>query len=377
MPRAHRRRAFGRVGGYMEQQKMKIALVHDYFTQWGGAERVVEVLHEAFPDAPIYTTVVDRAVLPNSMRDADIRPSFLQGMPFLPRALMAYVPLLPMAIASLDLSGYDVVLSSSSAFAHGVRAKGKHIAYVYNTMRFAWDSENYLMDYPISPAVKAAAKLAAPLLRRWDKTSAQRPDQIVAISKVVAKRISERWGRDADVIYPPVDLSSYRIGEGLRSHFAVVSRLVPYKRIDLAIKAVNETGDTLLVVGDGPDKTRLEQLAMSNVRFLGWLSDADKRRVIEGAVAVIVPGVEDFGILPVEANACGTPVIAPALGGVAESQVDGLSAVLYPETTVRSIIEAIQQVKVMKFSQNELSRNAERFSKDIFIAGLQQLIEDL
>lgn len=361
----------------MDINKLNVAIVHDYMTQWGGAEGFVRLLHDIFPKAPIYTTVLDRGILPDEMKSVDIRTSFLQGAPLLPRALKAYVPLLPLAIERLDLRSYDLVLSSTSAFAHGVSVSGKHIAYVHNTMRFAWDYQKYFANYKMPATGKMLARLGAPFLKKWDMRAAKRPDILLANSKVVAERIATRWGRQAQVMYCPVDVSGYRIGTGERHHLAVVSRLVPYKRIDLAIKAVNVTGDRLLVVGDGPDRLRLQAMAKDNVSFLGRVSENEKRTVLESASAVLIPGEEDFGIVPIEANACGTPVVALAAGGVLETQIDGVTGALYSGLGFEDIVEAVKRARKLRFSPEKMAQNADRFSRAAFATNLRRVITDM
>lgn len=349
---------------------IRVALAHDSFTQWGGAERVAAVMHSMFPAAPIFTLAVDPRVLPAEMRDADMRPSFAQGLPGMPslQAYRRFVPVLPVAASWLSIRGFDLVISSSSSFAHGMRAPGdKHLAYVHNTMRFAWDYELYVADFGWPPAVQALGRTGAGLLRAWDRGAGQRPSRILANSTTVADRIAARWGRRCSVVPPPVDLAGLRPGpERGRRHFCMVTRLIPYKRVDLAIAAANLGREPLVIVGEGQDLPRLKALAGPTVEFAGALSEQAKNAVLAEAIALLVPGVEDFGIAPVEANAAGTPVVATAAGGVLDSQVDGVTAVLVRDPTPETFLAAMRSVRERVWDRPRIASVAEAFSVPSF-----------
>lgn len=357
--------------------KRRIALVHDSFTQWGGAERVAAVIHGMFPEAPIYTLAIDPHVLPAQMRGADFRPSFLQGLPGMPHleAFKRYLPLLPLAAESLAPKGFDLVISSSSAFAHGATAEPqRHVAYIHNTMRFAWDYDDYVAALAWPRVLKIAGRLGAPALRAWDRRAGRRPGRLVANSRLVAQRVAERWGRTAGVLPPPVDLSGAPGLSGPRRYFSVVSRLVAYKRVDLAIHAANLTRLPLIVVGDGPDRARLSALAGPTVRLVGALPEPEKWRVLGESIALISPGIEDFGIAPVEANAAGTPVIAPAAGGALESQQPGVTAFLTPEVGVDAYAAAMRQAMAPRWDRAAIAVHAQRFCIPAFCAGFASWI---
>lgn len=357
-----------------------MALIHDSFTQWGGAERVAEVLHRMFPVAPIFTLAVDHAVLPPPMRDAEFRAGFLQRLPGMPslRAYRAYLPLLPVAAEALRPQGFDLVVSSSSSFAHGADVRGGvHLAYVHNTMRFAWDYADYVAGLPWPVAVKSLGGVGARWLRAWDRRAGRRPHRLLANSSAVAGRIAARWGRDATVVPPPVELEGIAPGRGTRSGFCVVTRLLPYKRVDLAIAAANLGHEALVVVGDGRDLPRLRSLAGPTVRFLGPLPEAEKRAVVAGAIALLVPGVEDFGMAPVEANAAGTPVVAVAGGGVLDSQVEGLSAVLVREQTPEALLAGMRAARDRAWEPEAMREHAQRFGVAAFEGRLRAEVAGL
>lgn len=358
---------------------LRVALAHDSFTQWGGAERVLAVMHGLFPQAPIYTLAVNRAVLPAELRQAEFRPSFLQHWPGMPgvSAYKRLLPLLPAAATRLRPRGFDLVLSSSSSFAHGLDAEpGRHLAYIHNTMRFAWDYDAYVLAMGWPRLVRGAGRVGARWLRAWDRRAGARPDRLLANSAQVAARIARRWGRPAEVLSPPVEQDGIPLGAGPRGYFCVVTRLVPYKRVDLAIAAAAQAGERLIVVGDGPDFARLRRLAGSGVTFAGRVDDRTRNRLLAGAIALVVPGVEDFGIAPVEANAAGTPVIATAAGGVLETQVPGETALLVPSPTPEAFAEALRAARARPWNAQDLRRHASRFSPAAFRAGLGRIVTD-
>jgi glycosyltransferase involved in cell wall biosynthesis len=358
--------------------RLRVALAHDSFTQWGGAERVVAVLHAVFPQAPIYTIAVNPRVLPAALAGTEFRTSFLQGWPGMPdlHAFKRYLPFLPGAASSLRPRGFDLVLSSSSAFAHGLQAPDAcHVAYIHNTMRFAWDFDGYVGAMGWPAPVRSAGRTAAGCLREWDRRAGARPALLVANSTVVAGRIRRRWGREAAVLPPPVDARGIALGRGPRSHFCVLSRLVPYKRVDLAIAAATMAGERLVVVGDGPDLPRLRRMAGPGVTFLGAVDDHTRDDVLAGALALLVPGVEDFGIAPLEANAAGTPVIATAAGGVLDSQVPGVTGLLLRDPTPEAFADAMRRVRSIPWDRAALRRHALGFGPEAFRDGLLRLLE--
>ena len=338
------------------------------------------VLHEMFPEAPIYTLAVDRAVLPDAMVCAEFRPSFAQRLPGMP-ALSAYrrhLPVLPAAARRLRPRGYDLVISSSSSFAHAADVPGeRHVAYIHNTMRFAWDYQDYVAGMGWPAPLRTAGAVAASWLRAWDRRAGSRPGRLVANSSTVARRIRERWGRNAEVVPPPVDVDRVPPGpDSGRRGFCVVTRLVPYKRVDLAIAAANLGGEPLTVVGDGVDIARLRALAGPTVTFAGALSEREKQSVVGHAEALVVPGVEDFGMAPVEANAAGTPVVAFGAGGVLDSQVNGATAVLVREQTPEAFLFAMRAVRDRAWSRSALREHAMGFGVDAFRRRMFCILQD-
>ena len=354
---------------------MRVAITADWLNSFGGAERVLLELHEMFPDAPIFTTVHDPTGLPASMQNWDVRTSFLQKVPFAKKRHQSFLPLMPMAFEQFDLSEYDLVLTTSSACAKGVitRPGTLNICYCYTPSRYLWDLyHEYTRNHP-------ARGLIVPLLhwlRIWDRLSADRVDHFVAISHEVAARIERHYGREPEVIYPPVDVD--RIVPNRRppeDFYLVVSRLVAYKRIDLAIHAANRLKRRLIVVGDGTERRSLESIAGPTVQFLGLRSDAEIADLYARCRALLFPGFEDFGITPVEAQAAGRPVVAYGRGGATETVIDGVTGVLFAEQTPDSMAEAILQFERLSLDPSIARRNAERFERSEFRRRLLRSID--
>lgn len=355
---------------------MKVAIVHDYLNQPGGAERVVGVLHGMFPDAPIYTSILDRRSLWPSLRGADIRTSWMQRLPGIERHFKKYLPLYPRAIESFDLSGYDLVISSSSAFGKGaVAAPGAvHVCYCHTPMRFAWDYERYVEREAFGWAMRAALPPVIRRLRAWDLATASRPHVYAVNSTVVAERVRHCYGRESDVIPAPVDLARYAPSPVDDDFYLVVSRLNPYKRVDLVVDAFNRSGRLLVVIGDGPERPALEARARPNVRFLGRLPDAEVADHYARCRAVVFPGEEDFGIVPLEANASGRPVVAYRRGGVLDTVVDGRTGVFFDEQTPAALNDAVARAGVTAWDKRELHAHAESYGEDVFRARFYDLV---
>jgi glycosyltransferase involved in cell wall biosynthesis len=376
---------------------LRIALVHDWLITLGGADRVLLALHELFPQAPVYTALYDPNRLPPSFADLPVRTSWLQRLPGARQRHRSLLPAMPFAFRSFDLRGYDVVISSSHACAHGVRVPNGavHICYCHTPMRYAWDqAPTYLRS--ISSLARPAARMAFAALRAWDRAAAQRVDYYVANSQHVAGRIKAHYGREATVIYPPVDvefftpsplpsppqggegrildiLSPLGRGEG-EGYFLVVSRLVPYKRVDLAVLACTQLGLPLVVAGDGPERARLGTMAGPTVRFAGQVDDAGLRELYRGCRALIFPGEEDFGIVPVEAQACGRPVIAYARGGVLETVIPGRTGALFDEQSVASLRMAVGEFEPGRFDSAAIRAHAQRFSPQRFARAMAEFV---
>ena len=347
---------------------MRVAIAHEWLTTLGGSERVVETMLEIYPGSPVYTTFLSDRNLPESVRSWDVRTSFVQKLPFVHKVSQKYIPLFPLAFESFDLSGYDVVITSSSACSKGVLTgpDALNICYCYTPLRYAWQPQLDRRLGHANPVVKAANDLVVHYLRLWDRLASDRVDHFIAISNHVAARFAKFYRRESAVIYPPVDIERFPVVDCARDYFLVVSRLVPYKHVELAIDAFTRLGLPLKIVGDGPERDRLRALAGPNVEFLGFVGEDDLPGLIQGCLALIFPGEEDFGIVPVEAMAAGRPVIGLARGGLTESAVEGETAVMFREPTAASLIDAVSRFKPEDFEPADLSKHAAKFSKQRF-----------
>jgi glycosyltransferase involved in cell wall biosynthesis len=357
---------------------MKVAIVHDYLNQMGGAERVVTVLHEMFPDAPIFTTIVDRGILPKELAEADIRSSWMQKLPGLKKHFKKYLPLYPRAIESLNVRDYDLIISSSSAFAKSAvkGEKSLHVCYCYTPMRFTWDFENYIQREDLNLFFRRTLPLVIAGLRNWDEKTKNRPDYYIAISSAVKNRIKKFYGREAEVIYPPVDVQKYSPTGHIGNYYLIVSRLNSYKKIDLAVEAFNKLGLPLKIVGSGPFFKTLKNLARPNVGFLQRLTDREVADYYAHCKALIFPGEEDFGIVPIEANAAGRPVIAFQGGGALDTINEGVNGLFFKEHTVESLRHAVQSFESGKynFDPQTIRMQALRFDKGIFKTKINDFI---
>ena len=356
----------------------RIAIVHDYLNQMGGAERVLEVLHEVFPEAPIYTSMYEPALVSPAFGRMEVHTSFMQRLPFATRRHQAFLPFYPAAFEQFDLSGYDVVLSMSSAWSKGVVTQPEtcHVCYCLTPMRFAWQAHTYAAQERIPRWATWLLPHILTWLRTWDAATAQRVDAFAAISRAVARRITKYYRRPATVIHPPVDTQRYAPANQHEDYFLVVSRLVPYKRIDLAVRACTELGLPLKVVGAGRDRARLQAVAGPTVEFLGRLPDATIRELMARCRAFLFPGEEDFGLTPLEAQASGRPVIALARGGALETVVDGVTGRLFPEPTVAALATALAGLRDADFDARTIRRHAVRFDTGHFKQRLRRFVAE-
>jgi len=357
--------------------QVKTAIVHDYLNQAGGAERVVGVLHDMFPSAPIYTSILDRASLWPSLKDADIRPSWMQHIPNITRDFKLYFPFYGYAIERFDLSAYDLVISSSSAFAKGakVRAGACHICYCHTPMRFVWDYDRYMEREKVPRILQS---LLPPVIRRmktWDVRTCNRPHVYVANSSAGAERISRYYGRGSQVIFPPVDTSRQHLSDVDEDYYLIVSRLNTYKRVDLAVDAFSKAGRPLVVIGDGPARHDLEGRAARNVRFLGRLPDNEVAEYYSRCRAFVLPGEEDFGITPLEANAAGRPVIAYRAGGALDTVVPQRTGVFFEEQSVESLLRAVEAIESKAWDKRLIRQHAARFSEQEFRRRFTEVVE--
>ncbi len=350
----------------------RIALLHDYFVQMGGAEAVVEVLHDLFPLAPIYTTVVAPHRLPPKLREAELRPSWMQKLPAIERYYRHYFLLYPWAVESLDLSHYDLIVSSSSGYAKGARKRigAVHVCYCHTPMRWVWRYEDYVEREAFGPFTRQFLPLLLAGLRRWDWRAAQQPDYYIANSQIVAERIKQIYGREAIVIPPPINVNRFHPTESEGDYYLVLSRLVAYKRIDLAIAACQRLKRPLVIIGEGSDRQRLEKLAGPQIRFLGRQPGDVVAHYAASCRALLFPGEEDFGLTPLEVNAAGRPVIAYRAGGATETVVDGVTGVFFDQPTSGALAEAIERCESHSWDRHQLRQHAEKFDRRVFISRL-------
>jgi len=348
----------------------RIALVHDWLNQMGGAENVLEELVAMFPGAPVYTSIYDRERMPAAYRRWDIRTTFMQRLPGVTTNHQRYLPLYPLAFGRTDLSGYDLVLSNKSGFCHGVRTqrgsqRATHVCYCLTPTRYLWLYDQYRARERIGGVTSAALQPLLAWLRRWDLAAAQRVDHFIAISSEVQQRIRTIYGRESVVIHPPVDTSYFTPDpvQPVGDYYLIVSRLIPYKRIDLAVAAFRHLPqEKLVVVGDGRDLAALRAQASPNVTFLGRQERTTIRDLLRGCCAFLFPGLEDFGIAPVEALSAGRPVIAFAGGGALDTVTPGVTGELFPSQTVQSLLGVLQGFDWRAYDPAACREQAARFS---------------
>lgn len=342
---------------------------------------MLEVIHGLYPEAPVFTSIFWPQALPTAYRSWDVRTSFMDRLPLVHRRHQAFLLLYPLAFRSFDLSGYDLVLSVTSAFAHGV-SKGpqtRHLCYCLTPARFLWDYEHYVAREGLGGAVRRVMPLFLKSLRQWDRRAADGVDRFVAISEAVRGRIRRHYQRDSELVYPPVDVQGLPFSTTQGQYYLIISRLVPYKRIDLAVSAFNELGLPLFIIGDGRDRAALQSMARPNVRFLGRLSDPEARSYLENCRAFVFPGEEDFGIAPLEAQAVGKPVIAYAGGGALETVVEGVSGTFFHEAEPGSLADAVRRMEgdYRRFSAPQIRELAMRFDRSVFVDRFTSLIDSM
>lgn len=351
----------------------RVALVHDWLSQLGGAENVLEELTALFPDAPVFTSMYDTERMPVDWRDWEVHTSFMQHLPGIFSHHQAYLPLYPAAFATTNLSEYDLVLSNKSGFCHGVVTddgvhRARHVCYCLTPTRFLWLFEQYRERENLDALTSAALQPLLALLRRWDYAAAQRVDEFIAISTVVQERIREIYHRESVVIHPPVD-TDYFSPAAVESgdYYLIVSRLIPYKRIDLAVDAFSHLPEKqLVIVGDGRDLAELRARASANVHFLGRQPRVVVRDLVRRCAAFLFPGLEDFGIAPVEAMACGRPVVAFAGGGALDTVLPGVTGEHFQNQSKHALIAVLQEFDSSRYDPATVRRHAETFSNGAF-----------
>lgn len=336
------------------------------------------MFHRLFPTAPIYTLVCDRKSLPPDLKNARIITSSIQRLPDAVRKYPNYLPLMPKAVEEWNLSGYDLILSSCHCCVKGAltRSDQAHVCYCYTPIRYVWDLyHTYTKHTEMSGMKRKVFEWSAHYLRMWDFAAAQRVDQFIAISETVRRRIEKTYNRKSSVIYPPVDTEFFVPDpDGARDYYLVVSRMVPYKRVDLVLEAFATRSSPLLVVGTGPQEKKLKAMATPNVEFLGQVDDDELRVLYQNCKALIFPGVEDFGLTPVEAQACGRPVIARAKGGVTESVIDGVTGLFFRDDSPEALAEAVEAFEKLELSPEKCRENAAHFDQGRF---LEQIVAAL
>ncbi len=358
---------------------MRVALIHYWLVNWRGGEKVLRAIADLFPDADIFTHVADPAVVAQGFPGRKVSTTFIARLPYAKRFYQRYLPLMPLALEQLDLRGYDLVISSESGPAKGVLVSphATHLCYCHSPMRYVWDMYH---DYREQSGTVTRA-LMAPILhymRLWDQTSAQRVDRYIANSQFVAKRIEKYYRRSSDVIYPPVAVDSFDASRPAENFYLSVGQLVRYKRIDLLIEAFNETGRPLVVIGDGEMLPALRRMAKPNVRLLGRQPFEVIRSHYARCRALVFPGIEDFGMVPVEAMASGKPVVAFSQGGARETVIDGVSGVLFHEQTPGALTEAILRFESMEdeFDRQAIRAHATQFSEQAFKDRFRAMLAD-
>ena len=361
----------------------RVALVHDWLTGMRGGEKVLEAIAELYPGAPIHTLLHVKGSVSSAIEAHPGRQSFAQWLPAAATRYRTYLPLFPTAIEQFDFDEYDLVISTSHCAAKSVVVPGRavHVCYCHSPMRYAWDQfDAYFGPDQVGPARSRLLRPVLAQLARWDRDTAGRVSRYVANSHYVAGRIRRYYNRGSDVVHPPVDTTYYHPEPaGPEPFLLAVSALVPYKRLDLAIRAAAAARLPLTIVGRGPEESRLRALASASggdVTFTGWLSDEEIRGLYRRCRAAVMPGVEDFGMVPVEAHACGRPVVALAEGGALDSVVDGVTGILVREPSVDAFADAFREAATRDFDTAAIRRHAESFGRARFQREFQQVVED-
>lgn len=355
----------------------RVALVHDHLGQDGGAERVLEVLQNMYPGAPTYTLVHNPARANKVFLNRDIRTSFIQRMPFGVKHYQWYLPFMANAVERYDLNGYDLVISNSASFARGVITLPQtlHIDYCHSPTRYLWsDTHRYVDELTYPGFVKKLIPFTLSKVRQWDRIAADRVDVFFSNSRTVQRRVTKYYRRDSIIMHPPVNVRGFSIGT-VGNYYLIGGRLVAYKRYDLAVKAFNRLGIPLKIFGSGPEEQNLRKMAKSNIEFLGRVSHADMQKLYQGCIAFLHPQEEDFGITPLEANACGRPVIAYAAGGALETVIPGVSGVFFEEQEWESLADTILRFTPESFNPVTIRAHAEQFDTEHFKKRFSDAVE--
>lgn len=358
---------------------MKIALVHDYLTQRGGAERVFELLCRHFPSADIFTSLYDPQQT-IELGDRLVHTTLLQKVPGATKYFRLLAPFYYPAFRALDLQKYDLIISSSTSFAKAVRTRpdAKHVCFCHNITRFLWDTQTYLREYADYQHLYPFIEKMFRVMRKADIAYAQEPDLYVANSTEVARRIQKTYGKQAIVVNYPIDNTKFSFSDQKEDFYLVSARLLGYKRVDVIIDAFNQLGWPLKVMGDGPERKHLENRANSNTEFLGYVSDAERCHLMSKAKAVVVAALEDYGLVPVEANASGTPVVSFGAGGVLDTQVPGQTGVFFHKQTGPALQAALVRSQQIQWDYHRIRDHAlSRFSEPVFFQKIHQVINQI
>lgn len=346
----------------------KIALFQDYLAQYGGAERVTEAIHQALPEADLHTTLSVPEKMSPYLRKLEARTTWMQHLPAKSKLYRHYFLLYPFAVESTHLDDYDLVVSSCCGYAKGVK-RGRnaiHVCYCHNPMRWVWRFQEYMARETFHATTKFALRTMVNGLKQWEMKAARRPDYYIANSHIVANRLKSAFGIDATVIEPPIETSRFWISESVDDYYLILSRLVSYKRIDLAVQACTRTGRQLYVIGDGPDRERLKAMAGPTVTFLGRQPDGAVNRYASRCRALIFPGEEDFGMAPLEINAAGRPVVAYGAGGATETVIEQVNGILFREQTQEALIEALDKCERQVWDPLTIRKVARRYDIHLF-----------
>lgn len=346
----------------------RIALFQDYLAQYGGAERVTQAIHQALPSADLHTTFVVPEKMSPYLRQIPTKTTWMQHLPAKAKFYRHYFPLYPLAVESARLDSYDLVITSCCGYAKGVRRgpNAVHVCYCHNPMRWVWRFQEYMARETFSKPAKLALRTMVQGLKMWETRAARRPDYFIANSHIVAARLKRAFGVDATVIEPPIETSRFRISKEVEDYYLILARLVSYKRIDLAVEACTRTGRKLIVIGDGPDRQRLQAMAGPTVTFLGRQPDSAVNRYASRCRALIFPGEEDFGMAPLEINAAGRPVIAYGAGGATETVIEQVNGILFREQTVEALIEGLELCEERDWDPQTIRRVAQRYDIHVF-----------
>ncbi|RJP60757.1 MAG: glycosyltransferase family 4 protein [Ignavibacteriales bacterium] len=363
---------------------MKTAIVHEWFVDYMGSEKCVESFNNIYPQSDVFSLIdfLDESDRKKILKGKHAKTSFIQKLPRARTSYRSFLPLFPLAIEQLDVSDYDVIISSSHSVAKGVLTNSKqlHICYCHTPMRYAWDLyHQYILESGLQKGIKAFfAKYFLHKIRMWDFISSNRVDYFIANSNYIAKRIKKIYGRDADVIYPPVDIDKFELTKVKEDYYLIVARFVPYKKVDIVVDAFTKlTSHKLIVIGSGPDEHKLKKIATSNIEFKGYQNDSDLTKLMQKAKAFIYAAEEDFGITIVEAQAAGTPVIAYGEGGAKETVVPGKTGILFNKQTSDSLINAVNEFEksIQDFNPQTISDHAKQFSRQVFESRIKEYVE--